>query len=400
MSYTPPEKILNRYAELLAGFGLRKCKGMQKGDVVAISVRESARPMLQPLRDAVLRRGGFPIIRYFPDGMDKSFYDLATDEQLKFSPNKYLKGYVDQIDGMIIIDSDADPKELEGVPSDKLIKTAEAGQKYWEWRDKKEREGKFSWTLALYGTPAMAKEAGMSIEDYWGEIINACYLNNKSPIEKWREIDQENRRVRTALTKMPIAKLHVQAKNIDFSVEMGPNRKWSGGEGCNLPSFEIFTSPDCRTAEGEITFTEPLYHNGSLIKDVYLKFKNGRVVDYKASCGASALESIVGAKNGDRVGEFSLTDRRASKIKRFMATTLFDENVGGRQGNMHIALGSSYPETYNGDVSKMSKKEMENVGFNFSAVHVDIITTEKRTVTAILRDGTEIIIYRDGKFLV
>ncbi len=107
---------------------------------------------------------------------------------------------------------------------------------------------------------------------------------------------------------------------------------------------------------------------------------------------------MIATPGADRIGEFSMTDKRFSRITKFMAETLFDENMGGPQGNSHIALGSAYEDTYTGDVSKLSKKESAALGFNDSSVHTDIITTTRRTVTAHLKDGSKRLIYKDGQY--
>ena len=83
-----------------------------------------------------------------------------------------------------------------------------------------------------------------------------------------------------------------------------------------------------------------------------------------------------------------------------MAETLFDENMGGPHGNTHIAVGMSYRDTYAGDPSKLSKKEAEALGFNDSSVHTDMISTAPRTVTAHLKNGKEIVIYKHGQFVL
>jgi len=81
-----------------------------------------------------------------------------------------------------------------------------------------------------------------------------------------------------------------------------------------------------------------------------------------------------------------------------MADTLFDENYGGEYGNTHIALGASYTDTFSGDMSTMNKALKKTLGFNDSALHWDLVNTEKKTVTAILKTGKRIVIYDDGKF--
>ena len=100
-----------------------------------------------------------------------------------------------------------------------------------------------------------------------------------------------------------------------------------------------------------------------------------------------------------RLGEFSLTDKTFSKISRFMANTLFDENFGGKFGNCHVALGASYSDTYNGNPSELTRELKKNLGFNDSALHWDIVNTEKKRVTAHLKDGTKAVIYENGYFI-
>jgi aminopeptidase len=99
-----------------------------------------------------------------------------------------------------------------------------------------------------------------------------------------------------------------------------------------------------------------------------------------------------------RVGEFSLTDKRFSKISTFMANTLFDENYGGQYGNCHIAVGASYSDTFAGAPKTLTKKRKQDLGFNDSALHWDLVSTEKKTVTARLASGAQVTVYENGKF--
>ena len=93
-----------------------------------------------------------------------------------------------------------------------------------------------------------------------------------------------------------------------------------------------------------------------------------------------------------------MTDRRFSRITKFMAETLYDENVGGPNGNSHLALGRSFHSCYAGNPKNLTRKDYEKLGFNGSSIHQDIVTTSPRTVTAQLTNGREKIIYRDGEF--
>jgi len=110
------------------------------------------------------------------------------------------------------------------------------------------------------------------------------------------------------------------------------------------------------------------------------------------------LKEMIATVGAERIGEFSLTDRRFSRITRFMAQTLYDENFGGAHGNTHIALGRSYQDAYDGDPAGVSAEEWERLGFNSSSVHTDVVSTSERIVTATLRSGEQRVIYRDGEF--
>lgn len=398
--YTPNKKILEKYANVLINFALRDERGIKKGDVVLIQVEEPAKAMLVPLQLAVLKAGGHPMSQLIPSGTSKPFFKHASKEQLAFFPAKFLKARVETVDHSVTIIADDDPHELEGIDPKKIMFHGGIMKPYIDWREAKENKGKFTWTLALYGTEEMAKEAGMSLKEYWQQIIKACYLDKKNPVKKWQAICKELHRVKTKLNNLKIESVHIVAPDTDLVVGLGKDRQWMGGRGRNIPSYEIFISPDCRKTEGHISFNQPLYHYGSVIKDVQLEFKKGKVVKAKASSGEKFLKEMIRTKGADHIGEFSLTDGRISRITRFMADTLYDENRGGQYGNTHLALGRAYKDSYPGTVAKVSKKKWDAMGYNDSIVHTDIVATTNRIVTATLANGKELVIYKEGKFTV
>ena len=328
----------------------------------------------------------------------RDFYEVASDAQIDFFPARYRRGLVDEIDHMVALISDADMHALEGVPPAKIMRRGESMKPWMEWRAEKENAGKFTWTLGLYGTPAMAAEAGLSEADYWQQISQACFLDEDDPIARWREVTAQINDYKTRLNALDIDRLHVLGEDVDLRITLGEARQWVGGSGRNIPSFEIFTSPDWRGTEGWIDFNQPLYRYGNLVKGIRLEFKGGRVVDATAEVGEELIKEMVATANADKVGEFSLTDSRFSRITKFMAETLYDENVGGPYGNTHIALGKSYLDCFAGDPSTIDAAEADRLGFNDSSVHTDIVSTTDRTVTATLRDGSDVVIYADGQF--
>jgi len=400
MSYQPDDALLDKYANVLVNFALRGGEGVRPGEVVQLRAPECAKPMLRSLQRTVLRAGAHPLVFFAPDGMARERYELSSDEQLSFFPEAFYRGLVDQIDHTVAILAEADKHELDEVESRKIVARHKALKPYLEWRREKESQGRYSWTLALYGTQAMADEVGLSLEAYWKEIVRACYLDEDDPAGKWRELYERLYAIRDKLDALPIERLHVEAEDTDLWVSIGKNRKWLGGSGRNIPSFELFTSPDWRGVEGRIRFTEPLYIYGKLVEGVYLEFEGGRVAKAAATKGEDLLKEMIAVENADKVGEFSLTDRRFSRITKFMGETLYDENVGGERGNTHLALGAAYRDAYPGDPSQPSEDNWAAMGYNNSVVHTDIVATSNRTVTAVLDDGSERVIYRDGEFQV
>src|SRR3989344_3323455 len=341
--YIPSIKLLSNYAHVLTDFALGTGEGIKKDEVILVQFDAPALPLANEVYRAILEKGVDPA------------------------------------------------KMMRANKSRKTLK---------QWLDQKEDAGKLTWTLCLYGTLGMARQAGLSLEEYWNQIARACYLKEKDPIAKWRAVFTQVEQTMKKLNKLPIDKLHLVAKDTDLWISMGEGRKFIGGSGRNIPSFEIFTSPDWRGTNGHVYFDFPLYRYGNIIEKIHLEFRNGRVVSVRAAKNEKLIKELVKQKNADKMGEYSLTDRRFSKIDKFMANTLFDENFGGEFGNTHLALGSSYHDTYTGDAKKVSEAMWKKLGYNSSAEHTDIIAKHDRTVTAILKDGTEKVIYKGGEFVV
>lgn len=401
--FTPSKKILERYADVLVNFALGSGNGIKSGDVVVIHASEVAKPLYVEILRAIWRVGGHTISRYVPDdepgqNLDREFYEIAKPHQISFFPDKSMKGLIDQVDHSIAILAETNKHSLQGVDPRKIMQRGLAFKQYHDWKVKKENEGKYTWTIGLYGTKAMAKEARMSLKEYWDQIIKACFLDKANPIKEWKKTYVKLEEYRKKLNGMPIEKLHVKGPDADLWVHLGKKRRWMGGSGRNIPSFELFTSPDWRGTEGWIRFNQPLYRYGNLITGIELEFKNGKVVKSKAKKNEKVLKEMIATPGADKIGEYSLTDKRFSRITKFMAETLFDENVGGPHGNTHLALGKSYHDCFEGDPASLSENDWEELGYNNSSVHTDIISTAPRTVTAHLRDGSQKVIYRNGQF--
>ena len=400
------KNLLKKYAQVMVHYALNNGKGINKGETVFLVGQECSKDLFMAIAKEIYKAGGNIVTHYLPNNIRE--YSLARfvlenggDEQISFFAKPYWQGIVDSVDHILSIISEPDIHVFEGLPSSKISMMNSARAPYMQMREKKELEGKLSWTLCLYGTQSMADEAGLTLEDYWTQIIEACYLREEDPVSKWKQIQNEINEIKTKLDDLEIEKLYIKGDGVDLEIKIGKNRKWLGGTGRNVPSFEVFTSPDWRGTNGYINFNQPLYYSGKRISGVSLQFKDGVVITSSAKENEDALKEMIAQDNADKVGEFSLTDKRHSRITKFMATTLFDENVGGEFGNTHIALGNAYKDTYPGDISNVSTEEWNEMGYNLCPkVHTDIVSTTGRTVTAVLADNSEKVIYKDGMFVM
>ena len=271
---------------------------------------------------------------------------------------------------------------------------------YINFLNKKEAAGKYTWTIAMYPTQAMADEAGLSLGDCWAQITKACFLDEDSPVQTWKNVFENINSIQSKLNNLHIDRLHLEAQDTDLWLKIGSDRLWLGGSGRNIPSFEIFTSPDYHFTEGHIYFDMPLYRYGHVIQDISLTFSKGVVTQAHASKGEPLLLEMLAVKGANKIGEFSLTDKRFSHIDHYMAETLYDENYGGKFGNTHLALGMSFQECYIHSNPPPARSSLTRLGFNHSSVHTDIIATTDRRVTAVMLDGHSQLIYEHGQFLI
>jgi len=398
--FVPDRKILENYSKVLIDFALGKGQGIKEKQIVYLQYDSEALPLALEVYKRILQKGAYPMVRGIEESFQKTMFENASDDQLKFFPKRYTKSLVDTIDHRIYLIAPTNPFLLKNIDPKKIIIANSEKQIFRKWLFEKEDKGKLTWSLCLYGTLGMAQEAGLSIQEFWQEIINACYLNQDDPIKIWESTFSQINDLKRRLNKLPVDRFHIISEKTDLYIRLGERRIWQGGKGANIPSFEIFTSPDWRGINGIIFFNFPLYRYGNIIENISLEFKDGKIIKATASKNEKLLQEMIKQKNADKIGEFSLTDKRFSKISKFMANTLYDENFGGDFGNSHLAVGASYHDCYDGDVKKMKESDWKNLGFNESIEHCDIINTNEKTIEAVLKDGSKKIIYKNGQFMI
>jgi len=330
--------------------------------------------------------------------MELTFYALANPAQLVFqAPGD--RELCEHLNGSIYLHAPESLTHLSVIDPRKIGKAAVARKPLRDILTRREEKGLFGWTLCSLPTPAQAQHAGLSLKDYTSQITKACYLHTAHPVREWETILKKAAAIKKWLNSMQVAAYHVESDRIDLMLTPGQQRRWVGVSGHNIPSFELFLSPDWRGTQGVYYANQPSFHNGNYVEGVRLEFKKGAATKMQARKGANFVKKQLAMDTGaNKVGEFSLTDTRFSKIDRFMANTLYDENYGGRYGNCHLAVGSSYTDTYAGNPARLTREIKAQLGFNDSALHWDLINTEQKTVTAHLKSGKKLVIYEKGKF--
>ncbi|CAB1061758.1 Aminopeptidase S (Leu, Val, Phe, Tyr preference) (EC [Olavius sp. associated proteobacterium Delta 1] len=394
------EKQLERYADVLWwGLSTAKKVPFKKDDIVLIRYNSSAVRLAEVIYAGLLSRGMHPVQRVSPSAtMEKDFYLRSSNRQLVFIPPGE-KELMSRLNGSIYLHAPESITHLSDVAPQKIGKTTVAQKALRDILNRREARGSFSWTLCIFPTAELAGQAGLSLVDYTRQVAKACFLSKSDPLGAWRDIYDNARSIKKWLNSMKVKFLHVESDNIDLEITPGEKRRWIGISGRNIPSFEIFVSPDWRGTRGKYHADQPSYRSGNRVESVKLEFNKGKVIKVSAETGQEFVrKQLQMDKGADKVGEFSLTDRRFSRINRFMANTLFDENYGGKYGNCHIALGSSYSNTYTGDSKRLNQALKQKLGFNESALHWDLVNTEKKRVSAHLQTGKVITIYENGRF--
>jgi aminopeptidase len=391
---------LDKYADVLL-WGLKAARSgkFKKGDVVLVQFDLPAVRLAEFLQAKLLDMGMNPVMRSgLTPVMEHNFYEKANNKQLVFR-GSWQDDLYQNINGRIYLHAPASLTHLADIDPKRIGKVAVAMKPLRDIMRNKEEQGALGWTLCMMPTEELAKKAGLSLRQYTNQIVKACYLDKPDPVGEWKRLFKDAVAIKKWMNSMDVKQYHVESDGIDLKIRPGEKRRWIGVSGHNIPSFELFISPDWRGTEGTYVANQPSFRSGNLVEGVRLTFKRGSVSEAKARKGETfTKKQLLMDKGARRVGEFSLTDKRFSKINRFMASTLYDENYGGRYGNCHLAVGASYTDTYDGDPAKLTKEMKDKLGFNDSALHWDLVNTEKKTVTAHLASGKKVVVYENGMF--
>ena len=276
----------------------------------------------------------------------------------------------------------------------------------------KEKQGKYevAWCIAMVSTEMSSKKVFPNDENskdrLWEEIFKACLVTSENPLEEWDKKKENNKKNVNKLNELKLKKLHyTNSLGTDFCVELGNGAIWCGADEempdgtpliVNMPTEEIFTSPVRDSTNGIVYSSKPLVYNGTLIDEFWLKFENGKVVDYDSKVGKEVLKTLIEFDEGSSyLGEVALVeyDSPISNSKILFYNTLFDENAA-----CHLALGVGFPSCYKNGVN-MTREELLEVGVNQSNEHTDfMIGTSDLKIVGTTIDDEEVLIFENGNF--
>jgi len=302
------ERQLERYADVL-WWGLKTARTarFKKGDIVLIRFDKPAMRLAEILYAKLLDMGLNPVQRMnHTTTMELDFYKLSNSKQLVFTPPGD-EALSKSLNGGIFLHAPESLTHLSNIDPKKIGKVAVSRKYLRDILDKRDDEGAFGWTLCIFPTKALARHAGLSLKNYTGQVIKACFLNRTSPVSHWKSIYKKVQSIMKWLNSMQVNYYHIESANIDLEITPGEKRKWIGISGHNIPSFEIFTVPDWRGTKGKYFANQPSFRSGNYVEGVQLEFQKGAVVKAQAQKGEDFVKKqLVIDQGADKLGEFSL----------------------------------------------------------------------------------------------
>jgi aminopeptidase len=364
------KSIYEKYAKLLVNHSLE----LKKADKLLIISTYLAEDLLKEICREALLVGAHPELRININGIDKIFYDTASDEQLRYvSPA--IKYVFENYEAILTVLAPFNLKELQNVDPAKKQTLSLSRADIIKTELKRAAEGTLNWNLCVFPTDAAAQECGMSKNEYEQFVYAACFLNEDDPIAKWKELDKEQQRIVSYLA----GKDHIRYVGRDIDISFSTKgRKWISEAGKrNMPCGEVFTAPVEDSVNGKVRFSYPGIYFGQEIEDITLEVKDGQVIKWDAKKGKSLLDKILEIPGANRFGEVAIGTNTG--IKKFTKNMLFDEKLAG---TIHMALGASIPEAG---------------GKNESAIHWDMLA-DMNEGGQIYADGE--LVYENGKFII
>ena len=400
---------LEKYARLIAEAGLNVQKGQDVFIVAALDQPE----FVSMVAEECYKLGAARVVvdwDYQPlQRIDMDYAEAETLGTLTPYQKARWDYYLEKIPCRLFISSE-DPDGLAGIDQDKMLKVQQLRYKQIKkYRD--ELENKYQWCIAAVPGPAWAKKIFPDLpeeeatEKLWEAILMTSRVT-EDPVAGWKAHNQDLKDRCAYLNSLGIRELHYTSANgTDLTVGMIPEAEFKGGQDVslqgiafnpNIPTEECFISPMRGKAEGKVVSTMPLSNNGQLIENFWIRFEEGKAVEWHAEKNESLLANILTADEGAAyLGECALVphDSPIQNSGLLFFNTLFDENAA-----CHLAVGEGFADTIKGFEEK-SLEECRALGINESMIHVDfMIGSADLDIDAITEDGRTIPVFRQGNW--
>jgi aminopeptidase len=389
------DERLERYAELVVRVGANVQPGQELFLFAAVEHHDLARALT---REAYRAGAWYVNVLYSDAHAQRALIERGPDEALTYSP-EWLQEFVTSITGNALIGTmgDPDPELLADLDGERVGRAVQ--QEVVRIRMQQTKEKSVNWCAAGAPNEGWARQVfgEPDVERLWEQVAFCMRLDEPDPPAAWRE-HLARLEDRTAhLNELRPDALRYRGPGTDLKVGLLPNARWvSGGSQttagigyvANMPTEEVFTSPDARRTEGTIRSTLPLPLAGQIVRGLELTFEQGRAVRVEAETGGDLVRShFASIENSDRLGEVALVTResRVGQTKTLFYNALFDENA-----SCHVAYGSGFPFVVDGDLGD---------GLNIANMHVDfMVGGPELEVDAVLTDGTAVPLIRNEEW--
>jgi aminopeptidase len=374
-----PARLIEDYARLLVRVGVN----LQPGQLLLVDADvEHALLVSAVVRAAYHAGASWVDVHYGDQHVQRELIVHGPDEALDYSP-PWLVDRVEQAlaarAAILTIVGDVDPNLFGDLDGSRVGKARMAAVSAARRRGVAEQG--LAWCVAGCATAGWARQiyGEPDVERLWREIARTVRLDEPDPESSWREhVDRLLERT-VALNERRFDAVRFRGPGTDLTVRLLPGSTWRGAAEetiwgqqhlPNLPTEEVFTTPDFRGTEGVVRSTMPLVLNGVVVDELVLRFEGGRIVQADAATGADVVRSQLGRdEQAAFLGEVALVDgsSRVARSGTVFFHSLYDENA-----SCHIAYGQSYPFVVEG-AAKLGAEEQLAAGINRSTVHTDLM---------------------------
>jgi len=402
---------LTEYADVILTSGVNLKKGQNLNIACSYGNYDFAR--LIALR-AYEIGAGFVNIEIRDNHLIKARAESQKEEQLDYYPlfsQVHSSQLVSEEWAFISIDNTDETDVLEEADPDKIQRLIKRSRKGREILIGAMMKGKIAWNIVAYPNEKWAKDVlgkDASVEDLWKVLKPILRLDAYDPVVAWKNHCKTLRDRCKVLGSLEIDSIKFKDGNgTDLTIGLPVNAKWDGGGDLlpdgrlfipNIPTEEVFTTPDKSRTEGYVHVRKPLQVLETKVEGAWFRFKNGNVIEYGADVGKEILGKFLEIDKGSKMlGEIALVDSssRIAKSGKLFNSILFDENASS-----HIAIGFGFPGSFP-DGDAMTEEELDKAGCNSSLVHIDFMIGASDTlVTAIDKSGNEITIMKEGHFVI